>query len=421
MVWRLHRLFNPAPNAFVLLAPAMTLNLITGMGYVNYLVGTFLFLCLAWTMLRFDLLAWRPLAAILVSNALGVLLFLCHIFALGIAGVFLFGLRFGQAPGRPFVERSVRAGLLSAACMAVPLIMALLAPHSGEGFGYSWTAKIRALWAPMLYSSVAAAAALVFLWFALFLWAFGEKQVDFAPVVRWPLLCITLFSLLLPSALLYAVDLDSRSLITVAYLAIPAIVSRSDAGRIPGAQLSAAIVGVATLAVQIGVSLPMVRLYNRQVAEFRAAASVFRPFDRVLTVQKLDAEPPIPNRYYTHLVSWATRDRKIFNPLEFTGKGMQPLVVNPEFACISSPPGGPIGSHIAYQLLDPATDPLLNQKGFRNLRFAFLWQWKFDYLVYYHFGSRGNPYPGVVEPVRQGSFFTVYKIVRPSPLNCGSR
>ena len=408
-VWKIHVLLNPKPNAFVLLAPAMTFNIVTGMGYLNYLIGTFLFLAFAWTMLRFKVLERHPIMAFLLPNLFGAALFLCHIFALALAGVFLFGLRFAKGEGQPLMRRFLNAGVPAALSFAVPFAMILLAPRSGVGFEYPLAAKIRALWAPTLYCSAVVAALLTFVWFALFLWAFREKLVRFARPLGWPLLFLALFAILLPSALLDAVDLDSRSLVSVTFLAIAAIGAPKDARTVPmNAQLAAVAVAVSTLGLQLGAALPDILLYQRQVAELRQAARVFGPNDTVLSMTDYDREYPIPKQFYSHVASYATRDRKIFNPLEFSGKGMQPLQVTSQFACVDVPAGKPLHIFAAKEFLNPAADLKKLQK--RNLAYAYRWDRHFEYVIFYRFGAQGNPFPDLLEPVSEGSFFTIYRV-----------
>ena len=409
--WKIHVLLNQKPNAFVLLAPAMTFNIVTGMGYLNYLVGTFLFLAFVWTMLRYKVLDRHPVLAFLLPNLFGALLFLCHIFALGLAGVFLFGMRFARGERQDLVRRTVGAGALTALAFVVPLLMMLFAERSGVGFAYPLPGKIRALWAPMLYSSVRVAGLLTFVWFALFLWALREKHIRFAASLRWPLIFLGIFALLLPSALLDAVDLDSRSLVAVAFLAIAAIGARPGT-RIPSSAQAAAIaVAVATIGLQLGTAVPKIVIYERQVAELRgASARVFRPYDTVLAMANQDAEPLGIQQFYTHLLSYETRERQIFNPSEFTGKGMQPLRVTPEFVCLDVPAGRPLSYRFAGVMLDPANGSVLSKPQFANLRYAYRWDRKFDYVLFYDFGKPENPFPTILQPVERGSFFTIYRV-----------
>ena len=190
VVWKLHTHLNDRPNAFVLLAPAMTFNLVTSMGYLNYLIGTFLFLLFAWVMLRFDVLRRHRALAIALPNLFGGLIFLCHIFAVALAGVFLFGLRLAAESGRPWLARTVRAGALTAVSFAVPLAMMLLAERSGFGFAYAIAAKIRTLWAPMIYLNIVVSGGIAVAWLVLFYWSFRERHAFVAPQMRWPVVSL---------------------------------------------------------------------------------------------------------------------------------------------------------------------------------------------------------------------------------------
>lgn len=420
VVWFLHRFLNQQATAFVLLAPAMSFNVITSMGYLNYLIGTFLFLLFAWSMLRFDIL-WRHKAlAIALPNLFGAAIFLCHIFALGLAGVFLFGLRFTAERDRPLMARLVRAGLLTAVSFAIPFLMILLADRSGTGIFYALSAKARALWSPVLFSSVYVAAALAFLWIALFYWVFRERYVAIAKPLRWALLFLLAFSLALPSGLLDAVDIDSRCFVSVFYLAIAGLVVRRRNGRPQRAELAAGAVALVTIAAHLMVLMHNVRVFDRQVAEFRSAITVLPAMASVLSVTDLDPNSPVPRRFYSHLGSYATVDRKIFNPAEFTGKGMQPLVVKREFACLDIPAGWPVPTEIIGELSKPETASLMDTKKFRPYDYAYRWDRNFDYVVHFHFGARANPVPSQLKAVREGSFFTIYRTPRttPSPDPC---
>jgi hypothetical protein len=413
MVWKLHRLLNDGePNAFVLLAPAMTFNIVTSMGYLNYFIGTFLFLAFVWCMLKYRVLERHKALAILLPNLFGAALFLCHVFALALAGIFLFGLRFGAGKGQPLVKRTLDAGLMSAASFAVPFIMMIGAERSGFGLTYAAVGKLRTLLAPMLYSSIFAAAFIAFIWLALFYWAFREKKVSIEPRLRWPLVLLTAFSFALPSTLLDATDLDSRSLVSVAYLAIASIQIR-DVARQSVAQIAAAAIAAVTLASQLILAIPQIRLFDRQAVEFRSALRVIPPVSPVLSIVNADRIPAVPRRFYQHLASYSTLDWKAFNPNEFTGKGMQPLRSKPAFACIDIPAGSPIRVNIARRLLQPETAKILQQRRYTNLRYFYRWDRRFDHVIYYHHGARGNPFPAILKPVHQGSFFTIFRTAKP--------
>jgi hypothetical protein len=222
--------------------------------------------------------------------------------------------------------------------------------------------------------------------------------------------------MLLPSGLLNAVDLDSRSLVAVSYLAIAAIGARDRDGIPFETGIAASLVAVFTLLLQLGVSLPKMLLFDRQVAEFREASAVFRPYDRVLPIANFEAHTTVPQQFYSHLTSYNTRDERILNPLEFTGKGMQPLQVKSEFACIHPAAASPIGVRVAQQLAQPNALLWPRENVPADFRYAYNWAKTFNYVVYYHFGSRRTLFPGTLLPVREGSFFTIFRVRNSLPL-----
>jgi hypothetical protein len=413
VTWKIHRLLAKEPNAFVLLAPAMTFNIVTSMGYLNYLIGTFLFLAFAWSMLHYRVLDRHPALAIVLPNLFGALLFFCHIFALGLAGVFLFGLRFAAARGQPWMSRTIRAGLMTAAGFILPLLLMVLAEKSGFGVSYPIVGKLRTIFGPFLFSNVYLAAALALVWLGLLYWSFRERLVVISPALRWPLLFLAIFSFLLPTTLLDATDLDSRCFVSIAYLALAAIViRRSDLQsdrRLLVTETAAAIIAAGTVAAQLAVAIPQIQIYERQVAEFRDALKIVGPGSSLLAMRNPDQPLTVHRRFYVHITSYVTLDRKAFNPIAFTGKGMQPLTAKPEFACIDTPAGAPISLRVAQRLLRPETANLLKRKRNERLAYAFLWPQRFDYVAYYHFGNPANPFPEELRSVHEGTFFTLYR------------
>lgn len=409
VVWKLHTHVNDRPNAFVLLAPAMTFNLVTSMGYLNYLIGTFLFLLFAWVMLRFDVLRQHRALAIALPNIFGGLIFLCHIFAVALAGVFLFGLRLAAESERPWLARTLRSGALTAVSFAVPLAMMLLAERSGFGFAYALGAKVRALWAPMIYLNTAVSASIAVAWLALIYWSFREKHVAIAPQVRLAILLLLAMPLLLPSGILNAADVDSRMIVSVSYLAIASICLRWESGTSRAAEIAAGAVALGTLTLQGSMLLSKIGTYEGQVAELRRGLKAIPPLSSVLSAGTEEHTPPLPFNFYVHLASYATWDRKAFNPLEFTGKGMQPLQTEPSFACIDVASGGTLSVPMLRDSVS-TTNGVSNRDP--RVKYADRWDRNFDYMIYYHFGAFGNPAPKQLRPIVEGSFFTIFQTSR---------
>jgi hypothetical protein len=116
---------------------------------------------------------------------------------------------------------------------------------------------------------------------------------------------------------------------------------------------------------------------------------------------------------YSHVTSYLTIERRIFNPLEFTGVGMQPLSVTPQFAAVDSPTGQPYSPAIANRFIDP--DKALEKLAKENeAGFALRWPRNFDFVIFYHFGGAHNFNPALLEDVRDGSFFSILKVKHPN-------
>ena len=112
---------------------------------------------------------------------------------------------------------------------------------------------------------------------------------------------------------------------------------------------------------------------------------------------------------YIHLSSYATLERRVFNPLEFTGIGMQPLSSRPKYASVDTPAALPFTPKVAGKLKNP-TPEYARRASQRNAEFALRWPARFDYVVYYHLGHGTNFDRAILTEVRRGSFFSILKI-----------
>ena len=155
--------------------------------------------------------------------------------------------------------------------------------------------------------------------------------------------------------------------------------------------------------------LSRVGLFEQQVAELRRGYEVIPPLSPVLSVASEERGPPLPLNLYVHLASYATLDRKAFNPLEFTGRGMQPLQVSPPFSCIDVASGGTLS---VPMLRGSVSTVRTGEKRTPRFQYVDKWDRTFDYVIYYHFGERRNPVPEQLKAVIEGSFFTIFQTGR---------
>lgn len=403
--WQIQRHLHGATNPFLLFVPAMSLNVVTTIGYINFLSGV----AIAAAMIALALRWPRMRSLVLIGNAGGLLLFFAHIFALAFAVVFFFGW-FLKWPVR--LRGFIEAGLRTFAMFAVPLALIPFVPSESAELSISYMAKLRAVFAPFLVHSGAQAilipVALVVPFYLL--WRHGRLALH--PRMRLPLLMVAIYIAVVPSQLQDAVDIDSRTSVALAYLLFASL-APAGTGR-PVAKLLSLLAAVPLIAHLVTVATVWVP-FSRQVDEFRAAIAVLPAQATILSVGEGEGKPRTniaPPVAYSHLASHATADRRVFNPLEFTGIGMQPLRATGRFAAYDVPASMPLPVEAAAALKSP--DALTRYPVLaKQVSYAHRWPERFDYVVYYHFGANPNFDPGTLRLVRQGSFFSLLEVRRP--------
>ena len=399
--WLVQRKLFGRANAFLLLLPAIAFNLVTTTGYINFLAGV----AISCLMVAVAIGRERDFKALLLlCNVGGLIVFFCHLFALAFVMVFFFGLMLRNA-GINLRGLSI-ACLRTCALFAIPLMLLVLIPRDGQQLVVDYDGKFRVLIALFLAQHASIGLFGLVLIFPLYV-ALKKRIVEFHALFRIPIAALGLYILLVPSEIKTAVDVDSRTVVALAYLGLAAF---RPVEREREVTLAIGILASAAAAFQIWVTISIWQPFSRQVEEFRNAVSILPPEAKVLSVGN-DSGPKLGAflSAYSHIGSYATIDRRIFNPLEFTGVGMQPLSVTARFAPYSTPSGAPFPPEIANRLATPT--PSLEQKA-RKLQAAFALRWpqRFDYVVYYHFGQPKNFNPAVIREVRAGSFFSIYKI-----------
>lgn len=402
--WLIQRRLLGQPNVFLLALPAISLNLVTTMGYVNYLAGA------AVACLLVALIAGRNRRfgeLLLIGNLGGLVLFFCHIFALAFAGLFMFGMFVARAKRN--VRGIVEAGLRTGAMFALPLLLVPFVAQGSGGFEINYENKPRLLFALFMSHHGSLGVNGLLLLFPLF-WAMSKGRLRLHPALRWPLAVIGVFVLLAPSAIQEAVDVDSRTLIPLACLFFAGLQPIA-AKRI--IERCTAVVTLALIAWNLWSAGTTWVRFDQQVAELRSAMQVLPRQTLLLAVDDeaavRRAAAPLA---YGHLASYATIDRQVFNPLEFTGVGMQPMRTQPAFAAVDTPALLPFSIEIAAKLKNPDAD-LSRRADEADAGFAVRWPERFDHVLFFHFERNSNFDPQFLTPVHRGSFFSILKINRP--------
>ena len=398
--WTIQRKLSGRANAFVLLLPAIAFNLVTTMGYINFLAGV----AGACLLVSFAIGPQERFGRLfLLCNLGGIVIFFCHIFALGFVLLVFFGFMLGSE--RVTAQRIGGALWRTAALFVAPLLLIAFVPPSHEPFSIGFWHKSRSLFALFMAQHISLGAYGIALLAVLYL-LLRNKFVDVEKGMRTPLLALGGFVLVCPSSIRDAVDVDSRLLVALGYLFFASLTVRRRDREI---SLAVASVAAALVAFQLWSTVTIWVPFSNRVDELRRMSVVLPSRAKVFTVASDGPERLAQPLAYSHVSSYLTIQRHVFNPLEFTGVGMQPLSVTSTYASIDTPTGQPYSPQLANRFIAP--DPALTKLAVENeARFALYWPRNFDYVLFYHFGRARNFNPKVLHEVARGSFFSIFRV-----------
>jgi hypothetical protein len=291
---------------------------------------------------------------------------------------------------------------------ALPLGLIGFVPSGGPESQIAYIGKLRSLAALFMAQHASMGTIGILLAIPLFV-LFRKKLVRLHPFFYLPLATVGMYVLLVPNELMGAVDIDARAFVAFAYFFFAAL---EPTGRERQVSVGIALIACAILALQLWATYNIWLPFSGQVREFRASLAVLPPGASVLTVggdggPKVVAMPMA----YTHVTSYATIDRRVFNPLEFTGVGMQPLSVVPRLADMDAAAGSPFSVEATEKLAAPSARTVASAHQL-DAAFALRWPERFDYVVYYHQGKDRNFDPEHLNEIHSGSFFSIFKVKR---------
>ena len=317
--WRLSKALFGAPQPVVLLAPALSYNLVTTLGLVNFALGMALAIhALAWWLTIDRRRLWTRLAAF---NGLSALLFLCHIAAYAAFCVIV-----GLFEATPRRNESWRAWL--GRVWSTPLYVGLgavlwlfTAPFESRFSGPGM--KIASLAAPMLddglWAGILETTALAIILAA----GLQRRSLSLAPAMRWLLAGLLVVIATLPSARGAADFIDARLAVVFAYLAIASLAGP----RSVAATRWLAAIAVAIALARVAAAAPNWAEYARQADNLRQEIRAIAPGSRVLVAEPPTSDCPPSNAedYLRGLTPFVVIDRRALVSTLFTGRGMQPV------------------------------------------------------------------------------------------------
>lgn len=396
-------------------------------GFLNFLFGAGLFLLVfsAWIATGRWPIGWRLLAFSPVATALLAL----HLFAFGVYALAVAGYEIGERLRKRELSAKSFASLCLAGLQFVPAALLWLMGAAHEGptlttYGTPPEKAIAALSGMTFERAPQALDIVLILTCAVFAaLAVRGRWVKLAPQMRLPLALLAGVAVLIPTWLNGIWAADIRLPIILMFL----IVASTRLERPPRGRLVPAFAALAVLllCVRIGVVTGVWREYDAQLQDLRAASAVIDPGARLLVVwdqleeddKRVDGVPRILARRlpqsYWHAASLAVIDRSAFIPSLFTlWTPVEVTERNDGLFRVIALPLGP--DALAAGATAETTDPDSSPNPLGEGAYWHRWPETFDYVLWFDFAKR--PLAGLpqLELAAEGSFFRIYRIVRPS-------
>jgi hypothetical protein len=164
--------------------------------------------------------------------------------------------------------------------------------------------------------------------------------------------------------------------------------------------------------------------YDRWFAEFRAASAVIAPGARLLVVEAPMPEqqqlPGVPAslatvqwRSFSHMAALAVIDRAAFFPYIFTG--WTTIDAAPRNRAVAQSEGAPMTPEELLKSVEPkeAKSLYIGPDTVGALPYWRNWWENFDFVLWMDFGGTDAPGLKQLSLVTSGSFFHIYRVVRP--------
>lgn len=250
---------------------------------------------------------------------------------------------------------------------------------------------------------------------AVWLLCRSDDRISVAPSLKWPLIVVTVVALLMPAYLSGVWGTHLRLPVIVGCLLIAVTRVPESSWRPMPFLLCGALVLVLLRTFMITAEW---RGIDGKFNEFRQKIASVERGTRLLPVSGGTAQQagksPLYYMQFWHMASLSVIERSVFLPTLFTGHTM----VDSSLAVrhLDTPVGNPVLPKFLASGADEANSPFpLGHEFERYVRAYWVgWPRWFDYALVIGFSDDANPSPEYLTPVRSGSFFAIYRVVRPA-------
>ena len=402
-------------------------------GFLSFVFagGLFLIALAAWIALRDRGTVLRLCVFVPVC----LVLYFSHVFALAMYGVAVFGYEIWRLRERSPITLSslVGAGTIFAAQFALPMALFIVWQQSGGGsegteslntYG-TMRQRVVSLAAPVLFDGsvnnirfvIAGALGMVAIYVVSVLRRRqGKPFVEFTPTLHGPLIALCIAAILVPREMNGVWGVDFRIPPFIICLIVASLrVDLSDSRWIRPA-VAFGVIGLfmfRTTTIALDWSER-----DRDFNEFLAASAKIERGARIFSIENLQDVPrhmfPFIYRQYWHMPAMASIERSTFFPLLFTGHTM--VRASDRTAPIDTQVGLPVARAMLARSATPGQSPWRQGQVIKQYFRAYWIDWPrhFDYLVAIRFGNERNPCPRHLSRVVRGSYFDIYRVLRPA-------
>ncbi len=425
----LHRVIYGRFGLWPLCAVLFLYNDALSGGLVNYLFG------LGVALLSFSLWIaserWPQFVRLGVFAIIAAIILVLHLFAFGVFGLLVCSYEAGLALGeRPL---AVRNFLRRAAALLQFIPAGLLWLSSLSNMGALYTAqgslyrKVDVWLAALSFNGPRAPLDDLILAFAAALLVLGlaTRRLVLAPAMRLPIGALVVAAVLMPEWLSGSWGADLRLPIALAFIIVGA--TRISPGQTRWPLAAFAIMGCVLFGLRItAVSLGW-HAMDRQFAEFRSAIRTLPEGARIMTVQsawpreahKLEGVPEAlqfrPRAALWHLDTLAVIDRGAFVTDLYTFN--TPISVSSRNDGLGRDHWAPVTPEqlSAWAPLDNAEVAALSRvrTAGEYVPCCYGWPRIYDFVFWIDFGRPPTKLPQFLEPWAEGSYFHIYRVIRP--------
>lgn len=402
----LHRALFGRWSVLPLLAVPLLYNHVFLVGVVNYIFGIGLAL---WAVAAWIALSDRsPLLRAAVAGPFVVLLFFCHLFAVGIFGIGALAHEIERLwHSRRWNPREIAVRATTGLVAFLPAAVLMLSSPTRQLAGQTWwepRGKIDALLYIIVVYTDVVAIALTALLIGAAVWASRRKLLRAHPLALFVLLLGSAVYLAMPRILFASYMADERLPIAIAFMLLACLDLHLETQLVRRAFIGVLLASCALRLCEVSIAWADLSVAT---GELRSSAKRIKRGSKVMVAYAdTGGGDDVRDLGLVHAASIATIERSAIVSTTFTVPGKQILRVQPEYASfVDTQDGSP--PTISQLLAASSGKPVDRDVYWRE------WSTNFDYLyVLFTDTESTNPDPKLLRLVQEGDRFQLYRLLR---------